>query len=38
MGIRKTDYKGKMGEGAGHYQEGHWGQATSHTYCFSLAF
>jgi hypothetical protein len=29
--------KGGMGEGAGHYQEGHWGWAASHTCCFSLA-
>jgi hypothetical protein len=37
MGIRKNDCKGGMGEGAGHYQEGHSGWTASHTCCFSLA-
>jgi hypothetical protein len=38
MGIRKNDYEGGMRECAGHYQEGHWGWAASHTcWFFSLA-
>jgi hypothetical protein len=38
MGIGKNDQKGRMGEGAGPYQEGHWGWAASHTcWFFSLA-
>jgi hypothetical protein len=31
MDIRKIDCEGGMGEGAGHYREGHWGWAVSHT-------
>jgi hypothetical protein len=37
MGIGKNDQKGRMGEGAGPYQEGHWGWAASNTCCFSVA-
>jgi hypothetical protein len=32
MGIRKNDCDGGTGEGAGHYWEGHWGWAASHTF------
>jgi hypothetical protein len=32
MGIRKNDCDGGTGEGAGHYREGHWGWAASHTF------
>jgi hypothetical protein len=28
---------GELGEGVGHFQEGLWGWAASHTSCFSLA-
>jgi hypothetical protein len=37
MDIRKNDCEEGMGESGGHYWEGHWGWAASHTCCFSLA-
>jgi hypothetical protein len=37
MVVGKTNCKGEMGDGAGHYQEGHWGRADSYTCYFIMA-
>jgi hypothetical protein len=34
MDSRKNDCEGGMGEGPGHYEEGHWGYTASHMCCF----
>jgi hypothetical protein len=38
LGFRKSDCKGGMREGAGHYQGAHWGWTASRTCCFSDSF